>query len=177
MTIHKLDKDAVEKLFAECTNQGDVLIGIYKLVFPNWDKIKTIHRWPSINKDTWKEIAGMFFKFDKDHHPDVMAGGLWMNNGFSTFDNEHLKEWEVDTATCKIELEPVKPEERMKEVFGNDVDKLTWKVDGAEILINPKPRIRRKDESRLIQVHQNAGGKIIIDARGLNWVLPLVAET
>lgn len=35
-------------------------------------------------------------KFDQEHHPDVMNGGLWMNNGFSSDHDEKMGDWEVD---------------------------------------------------------------------------------
>jgi hypothetical protein len=37
----------------------------------------------------------MFMDFDQVHHPQVMAGGCWMNNGFSTIERAKLRDWDV----------------------------------------------------------------------------------
>ena len=75
--------------------QGDALVAIYRQAFgPVWDKIVKLDGWPECSKETWTAIAEMFVKFDRQHHPDVLPGGAWMNNGFSGH-NEDLKKWEV----------------------------------------------------------------------------------
>lgn len=98
----KLNQKEVEKLFEECNHQSDVIIGIYKMVFPQWNDIEKIDGWPTINKETSEKLFKLFIAFDKKYHPGVMAGGLWMKNGFSTLAGDNLALWEVDSETCKV---------------------------------------------------------------------------
>ena len=99
----KLDKAAVESLFEESTQQSDILIGLYRMVFPDYDQIEELDGWPTVNVGTWVEIARRFRDFDLRHHPEVMAGGLWMNTGFSSLEAaDDLKDWEVDLSTCSV---------------------------------------------------------------------------
>lgn len=92
-------------LFKKNTHQLDVLIGLYRLVYPNYDQIANLEGWPTINEKTWLEIAAMFRDFDTEHHPEVMCGGCWMNTGFSTLEAaDDLENWEVDKTTCKVIL-------------------------------------------------------------------------
>ena len=91
----RLTEAAVQACFEKQTHQAEVLIAIYRLVFSGWDEIDRVDGWPSVNDRTWKAIARLFIDFDKEHHPDVMAGGCWMNSGFSTVQGAKLRDWEV----------------------------------------------------------------------------------
>jgi len=73
---------------------------IWKMVFPDWDRIDHIDRWPTISMKTARYIMERFILFDRAHHPEVIAGGLWMNNGFSSRDD--VEDWFVDTSTCTV---------------------------------------------------------------------------
>ena len=95
-----LDREAVEILFEKCTHQGQVLEGLYRMVFPEWDRITSIKGYPRVNRVTWGHIAKLFFPFDKKHHPDCMPGGAWMNTGFGSL--EGLADWEVDMSECVV---------------------------------------------------------------------------
>lgn len=90
-----LDRNALSNLFEKCNHQADVMIGIYKMVIPDWDNIKKLLGWPTVNNTTWKWICEKFIAFDHKHHPDVMAGGCWMNSGFS-IENRDLLDFEVE---------------------------------------------------------------------------------
>lgn len=90
-----LREEDVKALFEKHTHQADVIEGIYRLVLPDYDRIQRVEGWPSCNNDTWQEIALLFVQFDQKYHPEVMAGGLWMNRGFSTAHGERLRSWEV----------------------------------------------------------------------------------
>ena len=94
----KLNKEKVKALFDDCDHQADVLIGIYRMVYPEYDFIEAFDGWPRINPETSKEISMMFMAFDEVHHPDVMMGGLWMNCGFSSCGDECkiLPKWTVE---------------------------------------------------------------------------------
>ena len=106
--IFKLDKEQVEACFA-ATDQADALIGLYKLVFPRWDDIAQIDRWPTCNAFTWKAICNLAMALDTKYHPSVMAGGLWLNNGFSSSDGEHLANWQVDISSCHVAYKEAQP--------------------------------------------------------------------
>jgi hypothetical protein len=93
--------DRIDSFFEGNTHQADVLIDLYKFVFPRWDDIVSIDGWPKISYDTSLYICGKFMDFDKIHHPDVMNGGLWMNKGFGVGD--YLDDWIVDIDNCKVE--------------------------------------------------------------------------
>jgi hypothetical protein len=94
----KLSEKAVMLLFSVAEHQQDVLVGIYRLVYPEWDLIEKIDGWPTINKETWKIIQRKFMEFDRVYHPDVMLGGAWLNVGFSCQGSEDLEDWEVRKA-------------------------------------------------------------------------------
>ena len=106
MSRVQLDPIAVKELFTKHAHQYDVVIELYRMVFPHWDSIQRIHGWPTINQKTNAMLSTMFQDFDYAHHPRVMPGGLWMNNGFSTSRSEEfdLKNWEVELDTCKVEM-------------------------------------------------------------------------
>jgi hypothetical protein len=98
-----LPRVKVDEIFASCTHQAEVLIDLYRLVFPDWDKIKKLHGWPKIGKVAADHIACKYREFDRQHHPGVMPMGLWMNNGFSVHGNENLDPWEVSTDNVEVE--------------------------------------------------------------------------
>jgi len=98
----KLSEAQIDKIFEEAKDQSDYIVGIYRLVFPDWDDIEAVNGWPTISKKTSEYIFDKAMEFDAKHHPDVIMGGMWMNNGFSTLDGEHLALWEVDITTAKV---------------------------------------------------------------------------
>lgn len=100
--IFTLKKDAIDNLFEIFEHQKDVLEAIYRTVVPDWENAVSMDGWPTINSRTHEYIMGKFMAFDRKHHPDVMAGGIWFNSGFSTLANDHLEEWQVDMSECKI---------------------------------------------------------------------------
>jgi len=91
-----ITKEEVERIFASAIHQVEVVEALYRLVFPDYDDIVKICGFPEAGEKLSKLIWQKFFEFDRKHHPDVMQGGRWMNNGFST--NKDLGEWEVDAS-------------------------------------------------------------------------------
>ncbi len=65
-------------------NQSVVLENLYTLVYPDWEDIEKVDGFPEISRDLWQDVSERFMEFDRINHPSVMAGGLWMNNGFSS---------------------------------------------------------------------------------------------
>jgi len=104
-----LDKRQVDVIFSRHDHQFDVLYDLYKAVLPELQQLRgrkvRIHGWPKAGKALWKYIASKFMDFDREHHPNgIMRGGLWMNNGFSVHESEHLHPWEVTTNGVELEL-------------------------------------------------------------------------
>lgn len=100
-SIEQMEK--LDNLFHSKTHQQEVLIEIYKMYIPNWDKIKQIHGWPKVGKKLSQYFWHQFMVFDNKHHPNVMAGGLWMNKGFS--EDDSLGDYEVSIEGLNIEYE------------------------------------------------------------------------
>jgi hypothetical protein len=96
-------KEYVEEAFAKHTHQQNVIVDLYKMVFPNWDKIVKIEGYPKIGLAFWTFIWQRFLDFDRMFHPEVMAGGAWMNWGFSC--DRKLGDWKIDLSTCTIQRE------------------------------------------------------------------------
>lgn len=96
-----LDKDQVEALFSSCTNQDDVLVGLYRLAIPNWDEVKyVVDGKPHIGEEGWQVIYDLFLKFEKMHGEDVFPGHFWLYLGFSA--DRELGAWEVDSSEVEL---------------------------------------------------------------------------
>ena len=95
--------DKIDSMFENEDNQYDVWLNLYRFVFPDWDNIKSIAGYPLVSNDTSTYIFERFIAFDKIHHPDVLAGGCWMNKGFSTDSSGKLDDWKVYLDECEIE--------------------------------------------------------------------------
>jgi len=83
-----LDQREVDRLFEDKTTQDDVILGLYDMI-----SVHNVSPWPKVNQATWVDVGKKFVEFDKKHHPTVMAGGLWLNMGFSVDDS--LEDWVV----------------------------------------------------------------------------------
>ena len=94
-------KDRIREIFKENDDQAEVLYLIYMLIFPDWDRISIVHGYPEAGNELWKFICREFISFDQTHHPNVFAGGIWMNNGFSS--NFNLAPYEISFENCRIE--------------------------------------------------------------------------
>ena len=93
-------KKTIETIFQKHSHQEYVLIDIYKLVFPEWDRIERIKGYPEAGNDLWNFICRLFMEFDRKHHPDCFAGGAWMNIGFSV--NPALSPWDICFRRCQV---------------------------------------------------------------------------
>ena len=108
--MHKITKKQIDEIVAAAKHQQDLVAGVYKLVFPQWDNIKKIGGWPTCSDAMYKHMSRKCQDFDLEHHPDVFAGGLWMNNGFSTLNNGQIVDddretFTVDTDECELTME------------------------------------------------------------------------
>jgi len=92
-----LTASKVNKCFAEQSEQADVLIALYKLLYGKlWESIETIDGWPKAGMEVHQYIGECFIRFDKAFHPEVMAGGLWLDSGWSG--DKDLAPWAVKPA-------------------------------------------------------------------------------
>jgi hypothetical protein len=99
-TIDEL-KFRIKAIFSRHDRQEDVLIGLYQMVFPDWDQIKLIHGHPTAGEDLWIFICSQFQEFDRIHHPACVPGGAWVNFGFSV--SKDQSPWEIVFDNCTIE--------------------------------------------------------------------------
>ena len=90
-------KKLLEPLFEENDNQSAVVVGIYKKFIPDYDEIENIAGHPTCGKVMSEWLFEKFIEFDGKHHPEVIAGGAWLNWGFST---DEKMGWEVSLETC-----------------------------------------------------------------------------
>lgn len=93
-------KGYIESLFDKHEHQEDVLIDLYRLVLPDWDRIEEIIYSPKIGKRFSIYICQLFIDFDSEHHPDVFKGGIWLNKGFSS--DGKLDDWEISFNDCNV---------------------------------------------------------------------------
>lgn len=102
MNLVPLPKEAIDQVFEEATHKSGYLIGLYRLVIPEWDAVRKVEGYPAVNNETWKYICRKAMAFDKEHHPQVMASGGWMNKGFSA--REMVPEWQADLSPVTLKM-------------------------------------------------------------------------
>lgn len=93
-------KKEIDAIFAAATHQAEVVAGLYRLFIPDFDSVADLKGWPTAGSEISRYIWDHFIEFDSVHHPDVMAGGCWLNYGFSA--RHKVPAWEVDLSTCTI---------------------------------------------------------------------------
>ena len=84
--IIKLDRQAVNMVFQNAKNQGEYIIGLYRMVYPDWDRIVKVNGFPRVSDADGQHLFEQAIAFDRREHPDVLSGGGWLNNGFSVSD-------------------------------------------------------------------------------------------
>ena len=82
----ELDRQAVNLVFQNAKNQGEYIIGLYRMVYPDWDRIVKVNGFPRVSDADGKHIFEQAIASDKILHPDVLPGGGWLNNGFGVSD-------------------------------------------------------------------------------------------
>ncbi len=90
----------LQEVFENHEHQNSVLVQLYKMLFPDWDKIKRIEGFPEVGVALWQYICNLFIEFDRIHHPDILKGGAWINQGFSS--NDRLSPWEISLENCNV---------------------------------------------------------------------------
>jgi hypothetical protein len=90
----------IKKIFLQHNHQDNVIIDLYKMILPEWDDIEKLNGHPVCGKELWLYICELFINFDKVHHPKCLAGGAWINFGFSS--DSKLDPWEINLSDCSI---------------------------------------------------------------------------
>jgi len=93
----ELSKETIDDIFDNAVVQYDYLFGLYGAVVPDFEDVKQLLGYPEVSENTVNYIWQRAIEFDKIHHPEVLAGGCWMNSGF-TYSKE-LNDWtaRIDT--------------------------------------------------------------------------------
>lgn len=94
-----LTEKKIDEIFNKATHQAEIINELYKVAYPEWDMIREINGFPQISGDLNLYISAKAIEFDKKHHPGVLAGGAWMNKGFSG--REHIKDGRIIRAPVK----------------------------------------------------------------------------
>ena len=85
LTKEKIDFFFDKEDKAEKPHQSNIIMSLYKHVIPvQWDNIEKLNGYPMCNETTSNYLFEKFIAFDRKHHPEVISGGAWMNNGFGT---------------------------------------------------------------------------------------------
>ncbi len=96
----QVTKKAVEDIFNRHSHQADVVEDLYRLAFPDYDRIEKVKGFPEAGSELSTLIWKNFIQFDRLHHPHVLPGGIWLSHGFST--NKELLPWELRASEVKV---------------------------------------------------------------------------
>ncbi len=100
ITSQKKLEHRLQEIFEQAVHQEAALIGLYKMLIPNWEKIERLEGYPIVGRGLWQYIGNLFIDFDQRHHPQVFNGGLWLNQGFSSSDE--IGPWEISMDRCNV---------------------------------------------------------------------------
>ena len=97
-----LNEDQVKALFATCSKECDVLLGLLALAIPDWDRVEYVLEGKvCIGELGWHSIYDLFCSFNENHPGEcVFPGGLWLSMGFAV--DKSLGAWEVDTSAVRL---------------------------------------------------------------------------
>lgn len=85
VTKETIDRFFLDEEQSASPHQSNIIMKLYKLVVPvDWERIVKLNGYPMCNEAMTNYLFHKFMEFDRKHHPDVLSGGAWMNNGFST---------------------------------------------------------------------------------------------
>lgn len=90
----------LQKIFETSEHQNSVLVKLYQMLFPEWNKIKRLEGFPMVGQALWDYICNLFIEFDRIHHPGSFNGGVWINQGFSA--SAKLDPWQISLEHCKV---------------------------------------------------------------------------
>ena len=90
----------LQEIFEKSEHQNSVIVKLYKMLFPDWEKIQRIEGFPEVGKALNEYIFNLFIEFDRKNHPQCFNGGAWINHGFSS--NNDLMPWSISLENCKV---------------------------------------------------------------------------
>ena len=90
----------LQRIFENSDHQESALVNLYKMLFPDWEKIQRIEGYPEVGQGVWDYICNLFIEFDQKNHPECFKGGLWVNNGFAS--NDCLPPWMISLEKCRV---------------------------------------------------------------------------
>ena len=96
----KFSKAKIEEVIdrnRKCSIEED-FVNLYKAVYDEWDKIKTITGYPKANHKTTECIVGSLANKHSDQKSEVMIN--WVNKGFSCDDT--LDDWNIKLAPYEL---------------------------------------------------------------------------
>ena len=106
VSLTKKDILRIFRLAKKYKRQHLYLICLYRICLKRagiyWNKVEKYENFPKINSELGKFFWDNAIKFDREFHPNVMPGGLVLNNGFSL--DETLPENTVTINTEHIRL-------------------------------------------------------------------------
>jgi hypothetical protein len=76
-----LTMEMIDKAFIQARHQHDYLIGLFRAVI-DIDSVRRMNHSPKVSQKTSRYIFNKAIEFDRENHPDVICGGLWMSMGF-----------------------------------------------------------------------------------------------
>lgn len=93
-----LAKQQILDIFEAAESQLDYVTALHCAVVPDWGRVEALKGFCRCSQPTGFFIMERAIEFDRLHHPAMMAGGAWMNSGFSTAgpDLPDLPDWCVE---------------------------------------------------------------------------------
>ena len=98
----RLKKSDVEDIFHSANEHegttSHIILALHKILFPEWDNLESVDGYVRCSRRCAETILSMCIAFDRVNAPDVMAGGSWLNYGFSideSIQDECRDEWTV----------------------------------------------------------------------------------
>lgn len=93
MITKSLSKATIDTIFEMANDQWEYGIGLYKVAIDNYDTVFRLHGYPKTSPTTSEYIWAKAIRYDKEHHPGVLSGVLWMNHGFEI--DKTMPDWTV----------------------------------------------------------------------------------
>jgi len=83
-----LTQDQIDEIFASAKTQADYIINLHKAALAahniSWDDIKQLDGYVRISPDGGAYLFDRAIHWDRRHCPGLLAGGQWLNRGFSS---------------------------------------------------------------------------------------------
>lgn len=99
----ELPQSEIDAIFENASHQQEYILELYNAVL-DLGNVVEINDYPKVSHPTSDYIFEKAIAFDKEHHPDVLAGGAWMNRGFAT--DRDIGDWVVDVDEKRIVWAP-----------------------------------------------------------------------